>query len=420
LYFRKKQYFLFVLGFTCPFPGAGWWRVFNFARNFRKQGHICAVLSCFLYNPQSFRSRSFNFPTILQNEKISIYNILPFVDWISHPIIMFVNSIFVAVVSFPALLILRPTVIVISIPPADLFPPIFLLSKIMNRKIVIDYRDEFEDYLKPHANHLSSFYRFYKRFLAALYKRASLVASVTPEVADTLRKRNIGNVMVIHDGVDTRIFQPYDKRKMRSEYCLPQKAFVIAFLGNVYTPYRVDIAVRALAKLIKSDPKRKYLLILAGGGDVKSILDLAGSLGISDSVKYFGIVDNPAEIAKLLSTADCGIIPYDDNPLWQRTYSTKLFEYCSVGLPIIATVHKGSALDNIINLNQIGLSVTPVNIAELASGLKLLVDDKPLRNKMRTSTLEFAKAHDKERVCKNLLVAIENSEGPNNKNKISF
>jgi glycosyltransferase involved in cell wall biosynthesis len=297
------------------------------------------------------------------------------------------------------------------VPPADQLLPVFILSKIMRSKIVIDYRDELEDYLILHAGKWVFFYRFFKRFLASLYRNATMVIPVTPAVAENLKKRGIYNVKVIYDGVDTQIFQPYDKSKVRSELSLPQDVFVIAYLGNIYDPYRVDIVIRALKKLNEKDPKRKYLLILAGGGDVKNVLDLAHSLGINNFVKHFGVIKNPVDVAKLLSSADCGIIPYDDNPLWQKTYSAKLFEYCAVGLPVIATVHENSALATVIKLNKLGMVTPPVNSGALALSLETLSADEEFRIKMGSSALQFARLYDKKELADDLLDAIKNSGG---------
>jgi glycosyltransferase involved in cell wall biosynthesis len=405
---NKKETFLFVMDFTCPFPGAGWWRIFNFARNFKAQGHRCGVLSCFSYSPLNFRARSFNSPTVVRKEDINVYNLLPFVEWNNHPVIFFLNSVFAAIFSLPSFLLIRPSVVIISVPPVDSLLPVFLISKIMRSKIVIDYRDELEDYLIIQAGRWAFFYRFLKSFLASLYKKATVIVSVTPAVAESLRNRNVNNVRVIHDGVDTQVFKPYDKNRMRSQFCLPQDAFVIAYLGNVYAPYRVDIVIRALQKLNAKNPERKYLLILAGGGDIKGILDLANNLGIGESVKYFGVIKNPTDVAKLLSSADCGVIPYDNNPLWQKTYSTKLFEYCAVGLPVIATVHRDSALAKLIEIHNLGVVTPPVNSEALASSLERLSADEAAKVKMGSSALQFAKRYDKRETTKDLLEAIKN------------
>jgi len=394
----KQKRFLFVIGFTCPFPGAGWWRLLNFAKQFQQMGHKCYVLS-------SFSPRSINCPKVLKKEEVYIYNVLPSI-MLNNPFFIIFNNVLAFIVSIPFFLLTKPDIVIISIPPADQLFSTFILSRYMQCKFVIDYRDEFEDYLEMQTEKWRFFYRFLKRLLTYFYRKATIVVPVTPSVAKSLMKRGIYNVKVIHDGVDTTIFRPYVKSKVRAEFNIPQESFVIAYLGNIYKPYRVDLVIRALKKLNHENAKQKYMLILMGGGDVQSISNLARELGISVSVKYFGVIKNPAKIAKILSSADCGIIPYDDNPLWQKTYSTKLFEYCAVGLPVIGTVHENSALASIIKTNKLGLVAPPLDIEKLTMVLETLSSNKKLRVKMGLNAQYFSRKYDKKKLAMNLLKTI--------------
>jgi colanic acid biosynthesis glycosyl transferase WcaI len=399
MYPIKKKCFLFVMGFTCPFPEAGWWRIFYFARHFVEEGHNCYVLSCF--SPSTFNS-----PKVVKKEHVCIYNMVPYIR-LYNPFIMFLNNIGALIASLPLFLLIKPSVVIISVPPADQLLPVFLLSKIIRRKVIIDYRDEFEDYWIEKTGKWGFFYRYLKRFLSQLYRHATLITPVTPAVAENLHRRGVSNVKIVYDGVDTKIFRPFNKRAMRSKFHLPPESFIIAYLGNIYEPYRVDIVIRALKQLNGDDKKQKYLLLLAGGGDMKSILNLAKSLGISDSVRYFGVINNPTRIAMILSSADYGIIPYDDNPLWQKTYSTKLFEYSAVGLPILATVHENSVLASAIKANKMGLVIPPVDSNALASSLETLSNDKESRIKMSSAALRFARTYEKNKLAEEFLETIE-------------
>ena len=410
VYPKKKKRFLFVMGYTCPFPGAGWWRIFNFAKNFRDQGHECIVISGFSYNSFNFRSSTFNSPKILQKNGIRIYNIIPYIEF-ENPLSMAINNALAAITLLPFLLISKANVVFISIPPIDQFIPVFFFSKLLRRKIVVDYRDELEDFSIERARNFAFFYRFLKVILSKIYTKATLVTPVTPAVEDGLKKRGLRNIKVIFDGVDTTIFKPFNRSRERLEFSISKDTFVIAFIGNVYSTYRVDIVVKALKKMKDQNSECNYLFIFAGGGDVKSVLNLALSLGIVDMVKYFGVIKNPVEVAKFLSLADCGVIPYDDNPLWQKTYSTKLFEYCAVGLPVIATAQENSALANLIKEHKLGLVAPPVDIDKLALTIAKLSSNPDLEVEMRSSALKFAQRHDKKEISKDLINAIENSEG---------
>ncbi|MEM2129063.1 MAG: glycosyltransferase family 4 protein [Candidatus Bathyarchaeia archaeon] len=395
---NKKKSVLFIIGFTCPFPGAGWWRIFYFAKYFTKKGYRCYILSSF--SPSTIR-----FPKIVRKENVRIYNMMPFIHF-NNPFILCLNNMLTLITSFIFFLLYKPDTVIISLPPVDQLLPVLFISQIMRCKLVIDYRDEFEDYLITRTKKCSLFYRLFKKILTYLYKNALLVTTVTPAVAENLKARGVFNVMVVYDGVDTNIFRPFNKNEIRTRFKLPQDSFIIVYMGNVYDPYRVDVVVRALKKLVENG-LQEYLLVLVGDGNIKSILRLAYELEIGNSVKYLGVVNDPTELAKILSLADCGVIPYDDDPLWQRTYSTKLFEYCAVGLPVIATVHKNSILATLIIKNKIGLIVLPVDPDALALAFKKLNNDKGLLNEMALFALKFARNYDKEKQARKLLEAIE-------------
>jgi glycosyltransferase involved in cell wall biosynthesis len=397
----KKMRFLFVIGYNCPFPGAGWWRVYNLAKNFKEKGHECYILSCVTPN-------TLNSSKVLQKGIVRIYNVIPYL-WINNPIVFLLNNILASIASVPFFLLLRPTSVIISIPPPDQLLSTYFLSKIFRSKLIIDYRDEFEDFFINNLKKWTLFYRFIKKLFTSIYKHATVVAPVTFAVAENLHRRNIKNVKVVLDGVDTEIFHPFNKNNMRSKYGIPEDSFVVIYLGNAYAPYRLDVVIKALKYLDNKNPEINYLLVLAGGGNIESVLTLAKNLQIINSVKYVGVFKNPLEIAEILSAADCGIIPYDDNPLWQKTYSTKLFEYAAIGLPIIGTAYDYSALAQVIRANEIGLIVPPVNIVALALSIETLCSDKKLRMKIRLSALHFASLHDKKLIANDLLDTIEKS-----------
>ncbi|MHA1833213.1 MAG: glycosyltransferase family 4 protein [Candidatus Baldrarchaeia archaeon] len=392
-----KKRVLFVMGFTCPYPGAGWRRVFNFAKYFTKKGHECYILS-------SVSPRSINSPKIVREKNIPIYNVIPSI-MVNNPLLLFLNNILAFVASIPFFLVIKPHVVIISLPPARQFLSTFILSKVIKSKLVVDYRDEFEDYLVLYGKKWRRFYLLLKKVLSWLYRRSHLITPVTPAVAESLKQRGVLNVRVIHDGVDTSVFKPWNRNKVRSAIGLSKDVFQIVYLGNVYSPYRLDIVVEAL-RILKEKGKEgrnKYMLIIVGGGDIKRILDYASNIDVKEMVNYVGRFNNPIEIAKILSAADVGIIPYDDNPLWKKTLSTKLFEYCACALPVIAMVTKDSILASYIKENQIGFVVPPLDSKSLANSIESMYDEPRLRSIISSNALRFAEKYDKKKIAEELL-----------------
>ena len=80
-----------------------------------------------------------------------------------------------------------------------------------------------------------------------------------------------------------------------------------------------------------------------------------------------------------MNLSDVGVVPYDDNLLWNNALPAKLFEYCAAGLPVIATTNKKSLLSKIISENKIGLTVSPMNEHELSKVIYQLHQNKEFR-----------------------------------------
>lgn len=390
-----KKRVLFVMGYKCPFPGAGWHRVFFFAKYFMKKGHECYILSSF----SSSSPRSINYPNIVRKENIPIYNVIPSII-INNPFFLFLNNILAFITTLPFFLAIRPHIVIISIPPSNQFLSTFILSNVMKSKLVVDYRDEFEDFIVLYGKKWIRFYRFFKTVLSCLYRRSYLITPVTPAVAESLKRRSVLNVRIIHDGVDTSVFKPWNKNKMRNAHSFSEDIFIIAYLGTVYSPYRLDIVVETLRILKERGIKCRLLIV--GGGNIKRILNYASKIDVKEMVHYMGLFNNPIEISKILSAADIGIIPYDDNPLLKRTLSTKLFEYCACALPVIATVPKDSILAKYIKDNKIGFVAPPLDSESLANSLELFYGSPKLRSMMSLNALFFAKKYDKVKIAEEL------------------
>ena len=158
--------------------------------------------------------------------------------------------------------------------------------------------------------------------------------------------------------------------------------FIIVYSGGIGGYYRLDVVVKAVKKLVDKGLNNVRILI-AGDGEISKILSLARKLGISSHIKYLGSINDKEELAKLIATSDAGIIPYDDNPLWKNSIPAKFYEYCSCGLPVIATVHNGSYLEELIKEHEIGVTSPPLDEEKLASAIYWLYKNKSFREAAR-------------------------------------
>ena len=364
---------LFVLGFPNPFPGAAWTRVGFFATHWSRKGHLIEVLGAFGY--RSLRKRG-----VRKVENVNIFNIIPNVGVIS--LLAFVlNTLISFLVSVIFLLVRKPNIIIISVPPGDVGIGAIMACKLLRAKYIIDYRDEWEDYAISIVNNKLGkfFFSVIKKIATTFYLHSRLITTVTPNFRRILIGRGLRNVMLVTNGVDITIFKPYDKAIIRSKLGLCMNDFIIAYNGTIGNYYRLDVVIRALKKLNNNLRDKVKLLIVGSGPDLSKTIHIAKELGLENNILYLGEKNDKKELAEILSAADAGIIPYDDNPLWRNSVPTKFYEYCACGLPIIATIHDDSLLGKLIKKYQVGVISPPLDEGKLAEIICYVYGNKSFR-----------------------------------------
>jgi glycosyltransferase involved in cell wall biosynthesis len=87
-----------------------------------------------------------------------------------------------------------------------------------------------------------------------------------------------------------------------------QSRRVLLFCGRLTHKAHLDVALRALKRLIASDDS--YLLVVIGDGDRRELLqDMAKSLGIDNYALFLGAQYEESELAPWFLSADCFVYP---------------------------------------------------------------------------------------------------------------
>jgi len=242
---------------------------------------------------------------------------------------------------------------------------------------VFDVRDEWEDYAinKASSKTFREAYRLLKALMTSLYNKSDLVVAVTQPIARSLKLRGVRGVKIVPNGADINVFRPYEKSVVRRGLGLRDDEFVIVYEGGIGGYYRLDVVVRAIAKLDDST-RSKIRLLIIGSGDMPTVLKLAESFGLNDNVIYLGVKNDKVELAQIISAGDIGIVPYDANPLWKNSVPAKFYEYCACGIPVIATVCDDSLLGDLIEKHRIGVTSPPLDEEKLANAIDWLYKNK--------------------------------------------
>jgi glycosyltransferase involved in cell wall biosynthesis len=391
---------LFFLGSANPFPGAGWTRIGFFAEHLKNRGYDVVVVG--IFSPKSLRMAGFK-----RWKGIPIYNVIP-TSWVESILSLAFNVLSSMILAPIIFLALRPRIVIISLPNGEPSVGAYFASKFAHAKVIFDVRDEWEDYVigKASSKVFKGAYRLLKTLMTSLYNRSDLVIAVTQSIACNLKLRGIREVKIMPNGADVNVFRPYEKGAVRRRLGLKNDEFIIVYEGSVGGYYRLDVIVRALARL-DNVARNKIRLLIIGSGDVPKVLKLAENLGLKDNIIYLGVKNDKVELAQIISAGDVGIVPYDDNPLWKDHVPAKFYEYCACGIPVIATVYDDSLLAKLIKEYGIGLTVPPMDNEKLAEAICKVYQRPEFRELGRRARALVKEKFDRYKIAEKFLNLIK-------------
>ena len=128
--------------------------------------------------------------------------------------------------------------------------------------------------------------------------------------------------------VDPAIFSPHSRTRADDK-------IVMTFPGSFQWHQGLDIAIEALVRVRKQVPNAE--LHLYGNGRLEGDLRaLTARLGLNGSVRFLGSV--PLDrIPDIMANADLGVVPKRADGFGNEACSTKIMEFMSQGVPVIAS-----------------------------------------------------------------------------------
>lgn len=195
-------------------------------------------------------------------------------------------------------------------------------------------------------------------------RMADRVFAYTPKILRGLVPPE--RVMITSAGVDTKLFQPADSKKLRDSLGLAGKK-VVVYVGAASAWHGIEVLVRS-ARHLGDD----YRLLIIGQSS-PDIEALARETGVSDRLTFTGFVEHK-KVPEYISAADVGVAPYDPAGMKEmERYGfyfspIKLFEYMACAKPVVAT--DIDIVRDIVGTAKCGLLVHPGNSEELAQAIR--------------------------------------------------
>jgi len=166
--------------------------------------------------------------------------------------------------------------------------------------------------------------------------QADLILPVSKWMREELVSKGIpeDKMVSLPLGVNTSLFSPTINRKsIRSKYNLGG-LHVIIYTGTLDRLRQLSILIHALAQ-VKQYNHHVKLLILGHGDDRGSLERLVCDYKLKDNIIFVGQVPYP-DVPQFIASADIGISSVPPTGLYKANSPSKLFEYMSMGKPVIA------------------------------------------------------------------------------------
>jgi glycosyltransferase involved in cell wall biosynthesis len=173
---------------------------------------------------------------------------------------------------------------------------------------------------------------------------------------------------------------------------------VVVYAGHLYAWKGVDVLLDALREL--GDVRG----LIVGGHekepDLARLREQAARLGISDRVTFTGLVA-PPDVAGHLRAGSVLVLPNPASAISTRfTSPLKLFEYMAAGRPIVAS--DLPSIREVLRHEQNALLVEPGDAAALAAGVRRLLDDRPLADRLAQAAVTDVASYSWDRRAERL------------------
>lgn len=277
----------------------------------------------------------------------------------------------------------RFDVVIVSSPPITLAAAAFAAVTAHRAPLVVDVRDVWPEIAlkigewrpgSPPARAVGA-------VADALYRRASLISSVTQPQCDEIVARGVdpAKVMLASNG--------FDPVEPAAAPPVPPVEGVrdVVYVGNMGRSMGLEVVLEAAAAL-REDPTIRFVMI--GGGTAAAGLRARAEAEGLANVVFTGPLPRP-DAQRALQDAAATVVPLLASIT--DTLPTKLFDAMIAGTPIVLSA--GGEARRVVERAGAGLVVPPEDAAALVDGIRRILADEALRARFRANGPPFVRAN---------------------------
>jgi D-inositol-3-phosphate glycosyltransferase len=213
-----------------------------------------------------------------------------------------------------------------------------------------------------------------------------------------------GKVAVVPAGVDTELFHPRDRGRVRHELGLPDlDTPILLFVGRIERLKGIDTLLESVAVVSRTCTGRNLKVLIVGGGgqtedenaELKRVVELHHELNLEEQVEFVG--SKPQELLPLYySAADITVMPSH-----YESFGLVAVESMASGTSVIASNVGG--LSFTVKDGETGFLVPEENHFVLAEQVHALLKNPDLRLRMGEQAAEHARQYSWRNIAEQII-----------------
>lgn len=243
-----------------------------------------------------------------------------------------------------------------------------------------------------------------------LYRRAAKIVSVTQAFKQNLIARGIPaeKISITMNGADLARFAPTPRDEALAASLGLSDKTVVGYVGTHGMAHALDTLLEAAGILAREPAMRDVRFMFLGDGAQKAALKAAAAAAGLGNVLFLDSVPR-SEVVRYWSLVDIAVIHLKRTELFKTVIPSKLFECMAMGLPVLHGVAGESA--DIVTREGCGLLFQSESAEELAEGVRRLVADPQLRQRLAASGRAAAVRYDRKTLAAAMLETVSSAAG---------
>lgn len=246
--------------------------------------------------------------------------------------------------------------------------PLGLKLKKLGKKVIFDSHEDVPKQLlgKPYLNKfilkvLSQTYLFYENKIC---KKFDYIITATSFIRDKFLKINSNSLDINNFPIVMELSAEISWTNKKNEVC---------YIGGI-------TKIRGIKEIVKTmEYTQNIKLNLAGTFSEKDIENEVKNYNGWQNVNELGFL-NREEVANVLYKSKVGLVTLHPIVNYQDALPVKMFEYMLAGIPVISS--NFPLWEDIVEGNNCGLCVNPLNPKEIADAIGYLIDNPDIAKEM--------------------------------------